>query len=455
MKQVLFKKGRILTAEVPEPQGWPGMALVNLRTSCISPGTELSGVANSGKTLLRKAWEQPEKAMAAWTRMRRYGVAAVLRQAQSKQSMPQATGYSAAGIVTGIGAGLEGLRVGDRVAVAGASFACHAEQVAVPGNLIVPMPETVGFDQAATVALGAIALQGVRRANAQLGEWVAVLGCGAIGLLCVQLLRAAGCRVLALDLNADRLRLAEEFGAALIVNTQEGDAVKRVTHYCNGHGADAVIVAVATESSEPLLQAFQMARRKGRVVLLGVTGKEFSRDAMYAKELDFVVSTSYGPGRYDDSYEKLGIDYPYGYVRWTERRNMAAYLDLIARRQATPEKMIGARFDVDHAADAYAALQAEPRPLLALIEYAGKPDQPAQGSPSEAPATARWVVPRNGKTGIALLGIGDFTRGMHIPLLLSLPDCFDVKWAVDHAGMRAQEAADPRRPCAPPMSMRF
>ena len=431
MKQVLIRKGTTVVAEVPSPRADTGSVLVGVRASCISPGTEGASVASSGRSLLRRAIEQPDKAKAAVERMRRDGVNRVLREAWGKVDDERATGYSAAGVVKGVGPGVEGFRIGDRVAVAGAGSAVHAEEVVVPVNLTVPLPADVDFAEGSTVALGAISLQGVRRSEASLGEFVVVTGCGALGLLTVQILKACGCRVVGVDVDDGRLEKAVSAGAERVMNVTSEDAARSVFHTCNGRGADAVIITASTDSSEPLLQAFRMCRRKGRVVLVGVVGREFDREEMYGKELDFVISTSYGPGRYDDDYERRGQDYPYGYVRWTEGRNMQAYLHLLATGQVRVDHMIEARYPVAKAEEAFAGLAGEARPLLAVLTYPGT-DEPG-GAPAPAPApAAQWRGPQAGvPVGVALIGAGSFVSKTHVPNLLRLQNRFAVRYVID------------------------
>jgi len=324
--------------------------------------------------------------------------------------------------------------------VAGAASAFHAERLVVPRLLAVRLPDAVSFEQGATVALGAIAMQGIRRSAAQLGERIAVIGCGAIGLLTIQMLKAAGCRVLALDIDAERLTMAQQCGASVTAVAGEPDTVQRIQHACDGQGADAVLITAAAASSAPLQWAFQMARRRGRVVLIGAAGSEYSRDLMYAKELDFLISTSYGPGRYDDTYEAEGRDYPYAYVRWTERRNMAAYLELIAQGQVHPEWLMGGRWPVEQAEAAYQALQSAARPILAIIHY----ERTTAPEPAPPPAPAERIVtasPRAARLGLSLVGTGGFVRQVHVPLLAERTAALAIDWIVNHSVLSARRVA--------------
>ncbi len=442
MKQVLIKKGQAVVAEVPPPVALPGFLQVEVRASCVSPGTEMAGLANSAKSLWQRAMEQPDKAKMALAQMRAQGIVAVWKRAKEKFDREGVCGYSAAGVVADVGPGADGFVRGMRVAVAGAGMANHAEIVAVPVNLAVPVPEGVGFDEASTVALGGIAMQAVRRAQVSLGERVAVIGCGPLGLLAVQMLHASGCRVFATDLDDRRLALAREAGAECTGNPAAEDIVARAQHWSGAFGVDAAIVFTATQSGEPVSQAFRMCRRKGRVVLAGVAGGEYKRDEMYAKELDFVISTSYGPGRYDDDYELRGRDYPYGYVRWTEKRNMEAYLDMLARGRVRVAPMIEVRVPFADAPAAYAKLQAPERPLLAVLH--AEESMPHDGpSPAGRPAAiAPWAPPPAGKpVGLALLGAGSFVQGMHIPTIKRMAGRVVVPWVCSLTGPEARAAA--------------
>lgn len=444
MNQVVFKSGKAVCAEVPPPAVQPRQILVDVQASCISPGTEMTGLNASGKTLWQKAKENPEKLKAAFERMKTEGVFSVLHKAQAKLEKEGLCGYSAAGIVKAVGSEVSGFSEGMRVAIAGAGFANHAEYAAVPVNLAMPIPDGVSFEDASTCALGGIALQGIRRAEVTLGDFTVVTGCGAIGLLTVQMLRAAGCRVIGIDLDAKRLALAKKLGAEFVFNPAQDDVARKVMQVTNGQGADRVILTVATSSSEPIRQAFAMSRRKGRVVLVGVAGMELERGEMYKKELDFVISTSYGPGRYDEQYEQKGMDYPYAYVRWTEQRNMQAYLQMVADGSVKLEQIINGAYPVDQAAEAYESLKSEEKPLLVLLEYSHeKPQKEEYLSSGFCPPTSSlsWAPPKDGILKVGLAGVGSFVCGMHIPNLKQLPNRFSVRAVCDQNGIAGRQAA--------------
>lgn len=436
MKQVFIKKGKALVAEVAPPPGQAGRVLVATAFSCISPGTEMSSVRGSGKSLARRVMEQPGKALDAVKRARAGGLGAIWAKARQAVEREATSGYSAAGVVVDVGPGVSGFHAGMRVAMAGVGHANHAEFCSVPENLLVPVPDGVDLSVASTVALGAIAMQGVRRAEVALGESVAVFGCGALGMLAIQMLKAAGCRVMAVDLDPGRLEFAGRMGADRVVNPLDEDPVAFATHWSGGNGVDVVLLMTATSSNEPLSQAFRMCRRRGRVVLVGTAGPEFRRGDMYAKELELRISTSYGPGRYDDLYELEGRDYPYGYVRWTEGRNMEAYLALVADGRVDVGALIGMTVPVEEADRAYAAFEGPDKPFLAVIRYPQREDD----EPAAAPAPSRPAA-GSGGCGVAVIGGGSFFRNMHLPILRSLEADFRVVGTCGRSAASARQAA--------------
>ncbi len=473
MKQVVFKRGQALCVDVPSPSVPPRHLLVEVRASCISPGTEIAGLTGSGKTLWQKARENPDKLRHAIARMKTNGVWSVVEEARARQEDETPCGYSAAGIVRRLGDDTRGFAEGQRVAIAGAGYANHAEWAAVPIHLATSLPDSVPFETACSCALGAVAMQGVRRAEVAIGDFVAVIGCGAIGLLTVQMLRAAGCRVFGLDLDERRLALAKQLGAEQVFNSRVEDTTTRVVQATQGQGADRVILTVSTGSSDPIQQAFQMSRRKGRVVLVGVADLSLDREAMYRKELDFVISTSYGPGRYDDTYERKGLDYPYAYVRWTEQRNLQAYIQLLAQGAVRVEPLIEEVFPVDRAAEAYDALRSDRKPLLVLLSYpksemsesapevsVGPPmlsvlPCESKGRASRPGMVPEWSAPSADPLRVGLVGVGSFVQTMHIPNLRRRPDLFVVRAICDQNGLACRKAAKLFRGEAPRIETDF
>jgi predicted dehydrogenase/threonine dehydrogenase-like Zn-dependent dehydrogenase len=432
VKQVLIRGGGVVVEDVPAPAAGPRSVLVRVEWSCVSAGTESASVAMSALPLYRRALKQPEHARRAIEIARTEGFVRTYKRVRGQLAAGLPTGYSAAGVVVDAGAEVEGFAVGDRVACAGAGIANHAELIDVPVNLVVRVPEDVSLDDASTVTLGAIALQGIRRAAPTLGESVGVIGLGILGQLTVQMLRANGCRVLATDLDAERVAQAVAHGA----EDATGDFAERCRSLTGGFGADAVIVTAATASSEPMHDAAQACRRKGRVVIVGDVGLDLRRGDLYAKELDVVMSTSYGPGRYDDVYELEGRDYPIGYVRWTENRNMAEYLRLLADGAVRLGDLTRRTFAVDDAQQAYESLKGADKPLLALLEY------PERDDAATRTVRLRRLAPRPGVVRVALVGAGGFAQGSHVPNLLKLRDRFELRAVVSRTGSTAKAVAD-------------
>ncbi len=409
MKQVFNVKGNIEVHDVPVPTVMPGYVLVRTAYSAVSVGTEMSSIAGKKEPLILKAMKRPDLVAKVVKKATDEGVSAAVAAVKGKVGELGELGYSVAGRVIAVGDGAEEFAVGDRVACAGAGYASHAEVVCVPKNLVVKVPEIVGLREAAFTTLGAIALQGVRRVRPELGEIVLVTGLGLLGLLTVQILKATGCHVIGVDLDRLRLERAQELGADLVIHGGEDDLLGLVSAFTGGTGADAAIITAATESSVPANQAMEMLRKKGRVVIVGAVGMDLDRTDFYMKELDFLISTSYGPGRYDPVYEEKGIDYPLGYVRWTEKRNMQAFISLLAEKSVVVEPLIEGEWPVEEAPQAYAAIK-EKHPIGVALAY-----------PEDEKAEPRAVVEvrkepfRSGAIRVAVVGAGGFATGVHLP----------------------------------------
>ena len=410
MKQILqnIRNGETQLADVPAPKVQPGSLLIATRRSVVSAGTERMLVEFGKANWLQKARQQPDKVRMVLDKVRTDGLASTVEAVRSKLDTPIPLGYANAGVVLAVGEGVEGFCVGDRVVSNGK----HAEVVCVPQNLCARIPDAVDDDAAAFTVLGAIALQGVRLADPTLGECVAVTGLGLIGLLCVQMLIANGCRVLAIDFDPERVKLAESFGAEGVDLSAGRDPVAAADSFSRGRGVDAVLLTLATDSSEPVHQAATMCRKRGRIVLVGVTGLSLSRADFFEKELSFQVSCSYGPGRYDLDYEEKGRDYPVGFVRWTEQRNFEAVLDQMASGAVDPRKLISHRFDIGDAADAYGLLSSEEKSLGIVLEY---PD-----SETAVESTSRIANPTRdpqygGGAAICVIGAGNYASRVLIP----------------------------------------
>jgi predicted dehydrogenase/threonine dehydrogenase-like Zn-dependent dehydrogenase len=416
VKQVLqnLKDGTTSLGDVPAARAAAGQLLIHTTTSLVSAGTERMLVEFGRANWLDKARQQPDKVRMVLEKARTDGLAATWDAVQSKLDQPLALGYCNVGRVAEVGAGVTGFAVGDRVVSNGR----HAEVVCVPQNLCARIPDAVSDEQAAFTVLGAIALQGIRLAQPTLGECVVVTGLGLIGLLAVQLLRAQGCRVMGIDLDAQKLALARQFGAETVVNPGVGeDVLAAAQAFSRGRGVDAVLITASTRSSEPVSQAARMCRKRGRIVLVGVTGLELSRADFYEKELSFQVSCSYGPGRYDPAYEEGGQDYPVGFVRWTEQRNFEAVLDMMAAGRLDVAPLASHRFALSQAVQAYELLASDAPSLGILLAY---PQDDA------ARLAARQVVlpsspgplPRGGegsRCAVAFIGAGNYAGRVLMP----------------------------------------
>ncbi|WP_332748209.1 bi-domain-containing oxidoreductase [Hydrogenophaga sp.] len=435
MKQVLVSGGSVRLETVPAPLVEAGTVLIRMDHSCISIGTEMSGVKSSGVPLWKRAMRQPQHVKKVVDMLMTDGLAQTRRLVQERLAVESPTGYSGAGIVLEVGEGVDEFAPGDRVACAGAQCAFHAEVVRVPKNLVVSVPDAVGFDAASSVALGAIAMQGVRRASPTLGETFVVIGLGILGQLTVQMLRANGCRVIGVDLDRSRIALAEKHGMSWGVHPDDADDVAQVARITGGTGADGVIITAASPSDAIVSAAFRMCRKKARVVLVGDVGLDLQRADFYAKELDFLISSSYGPGRYDAQYEEGGLDYPLAYVRWTEGRNMAEYLRLIGDGTLEVKSMIAAVHPIDNVDEAYRSLQSgTAKPLMVLLSY----PRSNEDMPRRMPLTPQR--PTNTKSGairIALIGAGGFAKGMHLPNLQELKEEFILRAVVSRTGHNA------------------
>jgi polar amino acid transport system substrate-binding protein len=416
MKQIVLRNGQPLVAEVPAPSPQSGRVLVANAASVISSGTERAAISGGGGSLPMRAVRNPDLVLLTLRHAREHGIRETVGRVRNAVSDDTVLGYASAGTVLDTG-GLGDFSVGQAVACAGAGRANHAEVVSVPGNLVAPVPAGVPLRDAAFTTLGAIAMQGVRRAEASLGERVVVVGLGLLGLLTVQILRAAGCVVMGVEPDPSRRELGVELGAEQALAPE--DAVGCVREWAGGVGADTAIVAAAAASSTIVNDAIAMVRRKGRVVPLGDVGLTLDRDALYQREADVLISTSYGPGRYDPVYEDAGVDYPLAYVRWTENRNMDEFLRLLAAQLVTVEPLIGLELPVERALEAYAALCSQPPPLTAVVRYPDSRERTATASESvrlpPTPRRGRSVDSRLVRVGV--VGPGSFVRGVHLPNL--------------------------------------
>lgn len=410
MKQIVQHMGSGVTEilEAPAPDVRPGTVLIKTTRTLISAGTERMLVGFGKASMLSKARQQPERVKDVLGKVRTDGLIATADAVRSKLSQPVPLGYCNVGEVISVGSGVTAFKAGDRVVSNGA----HADLVRVPMNLCARIPDDVTDEAAAFTVVASIGLQGIRLADPTLGEACVVTGAGLIGLLTVQMLRAHGCRVLAIDFDEAKLEIARAFGAETCNPGRGEDPVARAQAFSRGRGVDAVLVTASTKSSDPIAQAAQMCRKRGRIVLVGVTGLELNRADFYEKELSFQVSCSYGPGRYDPDYEERGIDYPLAHVRWTEQRNFEAVLDLIDAGAINTSELVSNRYPFAEAERAYAELTANPGALGLILEYT---------SPLSARVVTSVSSPQHarveGKPTIALLGAGNYASRVLVPAL--------------------------------------
>jgi len=405
-----------MLADVPSPEVIAGHVLVQTRKSLISAGTERMLLEFGKANWLDRARQQPDKVKMVLDKVKTDGLLPTVDAVRSKLEQPIALGYCNVGEVIAVGEGVTGIEVGDRVASNGP----HAEVVAVPTNLCQLVPDEVDDEAAAFTVLGAIALQGVRLAKPTLGERFVVTGLGLLGQLTVQLLRAHGCHVLGIDLDPRKLEMARRFGAETVDLKAGEDPLAAAAAFTKGRGIDGVLITAATKSNEPVSQGAQMCRKRGRIILIGVVGPEISRADFYEKELTFQVSCSYGPGRYDPAYEQGGRDYPFGFVRWTEKRNFEAFLDSVAAGSIDTAPLISHRFAIDEATKAYALLNGKEAYDGLMLTYSGsaalhdsllKRQIPLEAPASTSPAGAS----SSGRAVLAVIGAGNYAGRTLIP----------------------------------------
>jgi len=443
LKQVLadLRDGAVQVREVPAPAPRAGFVLVRNRHSLISAGTEGATLKLGKMSPIDKARARPEQALKLIELARAQGPLTAWQVAQRALDMPVALGYSCAGVVEAVGAGCEDLRPGQLVACAGQGWASHAEFVSVPRRLCVPVPEGVGSDQASYATVGAIALQSLRVADPKLGETVVVIGLGLVGLLVCQLARASGCRVVGLDVDPQRIALvqAQGWGTAAFADASATGVVAGLT---GGHGADAVIVTAATDEAGPVALAGELCRRKGRVIVVGRTPMVAPRETYLFKELTLQTSMAYGPGTGDPGYEVEGRDYPLPYVRFTEERNLEAFLGQLALGNLDLAPLTTHRFAIDEADRAFAALEANatPRGIGVLLEYGDAGAVATHARIDLARSAPPAIVGGARRPGVSVIGAGSFATHEFLPLLKGLD--IELRGVVSQTGVRAQVLAD-------------
>jgi predicted dehydrogenase len=413
MKQLLqnLRDGKTIVADVPVPEAHAGQALVRVATSLVSAGTERMLVEFGEKSLVGKARSRPDLVRQMLEKAQREGLIPTVQAAFSRLDQPMALGYSSAGTIISLGDGMKGFKIGQRVACAGGGYAVHAEYNLVPRNLLTPLPDSVDFESAAFTTLGAIALHGFRLAGPQVGESVAIIGMGILGLLASQIAAAAGCRLLGIDTDPQRVALAASLGLEAV---QRDPALETAQAFTANRGFDIVLICADTTSNDPVELAGVIARDRARIVATGAVGLTFPRKMYYEKELSFINSRSYGPGRYDPAYEENGRDYPLGYVRWTEGRNFQTIVELLANGRLNVKPLITHRFPIDKAPEAYQVITGRTKtPFLGvLLTYGAKNDVPG-GKVDLHPLSIQPAPVRLGVVGAGLFANSTLLPAIH------------------------------------------
>ncbi len=435
MKQLLqnLKNGKTTVEEVPRPIPRPGMALVKTAASLVSAGTERMLVDFARQSVIGKARSRPDLVKQVIDRARRDGLIPSLQTAFKRLDQPMALGYSSAGTIVGLGSGMPGFKIGQRVACAGSGYAVHAEYAVVPRQLLAPLPKNVDFESAAFATLGAIGMHGFRLAEPQVGERVAVIGLGLLGLLTIQVAAAAGCQVFGIDIDAARVRLAASLGFEAVSRPKAAVSGRA---FSAGRGFDAVLICADTSSNDPVELAAEIARDRARVIAIGGVGLNIPRRSDYENELSFINSRSYGPGRYDASYEEDGRDYPLGHVRWTEGRNLESVVELLASKALTVTPLITHRFPIDKAAQAYALITGHGRqPYLGvLLTYGAKKEVPNEKVMFKA------IGSRPAAVKLGVIGAGNFAQAVLLPAVKKAGG-LQLVGIASLGGLHAQQAA--------------
>jgi predicted dehydrogenase/threonine dehydrogenase-like Zn-dependent dehydrogenase len=445
LKQVVqnYNTGELRLEDVPVPMCRSGGALVRAAYSLVSSGTERMKVDQARMSLLQKARARPDKVKQVLASVKQVGLTETLSKVRERLDALTPLGYSLAGIVEEVGAGVDEIAPGDRVACAGEAIACHAEFVSVPRNLCVPVPDNVDLKDAAFTTVGAIAMNGVRQASVSLGDTVVVIGLGLVGLLGVQILKAAGCRVIGIDLDPHKIELARQCGADVAARRDDPALEDTIDFVTGGIGADAVYIAASTQSTDPMDLAGRITRDRGRVVIVGMVKVEADWQTYYHKELSVIMSRSYGPGRYDRNYELKGIDYPIGYVRWTERRNMEEFLRLLSTKQVRPTLLGPQVFPIQQAPEAYQQLHDSPGKHAVGILFEYPPGAPIERRVSVTHADSKThpaCLATSESVSIALIGAGNFTTATLIPALKRLGNV-RLRSICSAGGLTARSAA--------------
>ncbi|MBE0645096.1 MAG: bi-domain-containing oxidoreductase [Bacteroidetes bacterium] len=412
-------------SDVPTPAIGSGMVLVKNYFSVISAGTEKTSVDSRKSSLLQRAKSQPEEVRKVIDEVKKNGLTRTYKRIMGKLDSYAGLGYSTAGVVVAVEESVHDLEIGDRVACAGAEYAFHSDLVAVPRNLVARIPDGVSTESAAYTTIASIALQGVRQTEPLLGETIVVIGLGLLGQFTVQFLKANGCKVIGVDLDPLAVQMAIRSGADAALHRHDDPVVSVVQSMSGGYGADAVIITAGTSSNDPIDLAGKITRERGRVVIVGAASMNIPRGPYYMKEIDIRISRSYGPGRYDKHYEEEGLDYPIGYVRWTENRNMQAYLQLLAQGRINTDVLTTHRFGVDEALEAYALIEGEKtEPYVGIVlAYDDMDAEALKSLAQDASIPAAPVIsPRRSSLSIGFVGAGSFASGYLLPHLKAMDD---------------------------------
>ncbi len=439
MKQVFIKKGKAISTIVPEPIIKKGFVKIAVEYSTISAGTEMSTLKGSEKGIFQKIIEDPSKVTKVIDILKNQGLKNAKNKVHSSTDKFNSIGYSISGRVIEVGEDVDNFKIGERVSAGGSGYALHAGVVSVPKNLVVNIPEGLDMCFASTGTVGSIALHGVRRADLRIGEFGVVVGNGLIGLITLQILKASGVKVCCIDINSERLKLAQEIGADIIVNPATEDPTNAISCWTNGYGADAVLFTASTNDNAALSQSFNMCRKRGRVVMVGVSGMNINREDIYKNEIDFLISTSYGPGRYDDNYELKGNDYPYPYVRWTENRNISEYLNLLISNKVQLEKLIPKVYPIDNADSAYNNIQDNPNDhILTILKFN---DTDIHQTIKRPPTYTNQPKTTNNIITIGLIGAGSFASNTLLPIIYQMQDKFKLKSIANNSGDKSLNVA--------------